>query len=114
MFFASALMGVWLSGVFIRSAVDVAGVEFPSRVITPLPAATLFLLDHLPGLPMLLWAVAGAAIVGALLIVRLVPAPADRLHGVALVSLCVYHLLLMLWVFFVTAFLVLPYAKAGI
>lgn len=111
--FVASLVAVFVSYQQIDLFVEMLGVDYPRRLSPELPILTEWLLARFGYLSLLAWGVSLAALAGAGLAIRYVPAGDARLHVVSLITSLVYHLVVMLWAMFTIAFFILPAVKAG-
>jgi hypothetical protein len=114
LFFLGSLVAALLSAAYIPRITKAFWLDYPRSLVSELPHYSIQFLGLIPSVPTAIYAGVGVAILVAGLIQRLGASTDSKAHGVSLVALLVYHLLLMLWIGFVVAFFWLPRAKAGI
>jgi uncharacterized BrkB/YihY/UPF0761 family membrane protein len=110
----SSVVAGAISANYIPSIVGTYGSGFPETIVKALPAFTTLFLGFLPFLRTTIYAGISMSIVGAALVQFRGATPQSKAHSLSLITLAMYHLLLMLWVGFVIAFFWLPKAKAAI
>jgi cytochrome bd-type quinol oxidase subunit 2 len=114
LFFLGGLLAALLTASYIPKIARTYGPQFPESPLAQLPAFSASFISHVAAIVWGLYALVGAAILAAILIARREAGAETRAHEISLVTLVVYHVVLVVWVGFVVAYFWLPKLNAGI
>jgi hypothetical protein len=114
LFLLGAASAAVISANYIPQIIHAFGPDYPRTDTPDLPAFSALFLSHSGLIGPSMYLLVVGEIFGAIVVVRSAVSWESRIHWISLVSLLVYHLVLMTWIAFVLAFFWLPHLKAGI
>jgi hypothetical protein len=114
LFFGGATIAALVSASYIPGIMRAFGPAYPSTVISDLPAFTAAFLSVKNLIAPAMYLIVACGIMGAVLTFAFASSRENQMHSLSLVTLMMYHLVVMAWVGFALAYFWLPRIKAGI